>query len=224
MKCPSLGSFCVSYLLLHNELSKTENFQITIHWLSRSFWGQESRSVEPLVLAQRLSWGDSPAISWGCSYLKVQIGLGDPLFRWFMHVGAGRRPALLSLPPRPLQSRAGVPGTLSGLPQREWLREREGEAFHYWLQDFWQEAPLRSFPCLGNSLAIQWFDLQTSTAEAPGQGTKIPQAMWHTPYPAKRKSFPGFDAGSHFSDEKCLCHMYQIFMGLFCFSAFLLTE
>ena len=36
---------------------------------------------------------------------------------------------------------------------------------------------------LGNSLAVQWLELLTSTAGGtgliPGQGTKILQAMWH---------------------------------------------
>ena len=36
----------------------------------------------------------------------------------------------------------------------------------------------------GNSLAVQWLELQALTAEGlgsiPGWGTKIPQAMWHS--------------------------------------------
>ena len=49
------------------------------------------------------------------------------------------------------------------------VRSRQKSAFRCW---GW-----------GNSLAIQWLELHTVTAEGlnliPGQGTKIPQALWH---------------------------------------------
>lgn len=41
----------------------------------------------------------SQGLSWDCSHLKAQLGLGDPLLSWCTHMALGKRPQFLTVVP-----------------------------------------------------------------------------------------------------------------------------